>query len=151
MSTAQNNLVRKVGGKNLSHPILSDGLGDINQGDLVYFDSGVVKSIASNANAATVAGVALKSSFLNLYGTKKYEGSMQVGVGDIFEFLTTSGETLSHGDAVGIGTDAQIVSEAAANKVGYVMLRDGQSDIVSTGVEKVDVFVVGKFPLNPTL
>lgn len=150
---AVNNLVRLVGGsKHISYPILSDGTADIKQGELLYWDSSakVVKPIATDGNAATGAGVAMKSSFLNLYGTKKYEASMEAQVGAIHSLKTTSGDTYNAGDAVYIGADAQTVTTVAAtNVIGYVVLRDGQSAITGAANVNVDVLVVAKSPVSP--
>lgn len=153
-TTAQNNLVRQVGGKKtLSYPIKTDGTADINAGDLVYWDSSakVVKSLDSDAHAATLVGVAAKSSYVNPFGTKQYEADMSILVGNIHAFNTNAGDTFNHGDGVFFTTDAQTVTSTdpgGGHKVGYVMLRPGQSAVTGASGTTIDILVVGQSPVS---
>lgn len=125
MTTAQNNIIAHPGGfsKILPYQIDSSGSNDINQGDLVYFNttSKFVISVASDANAATLAGVSTLTSFIDPYGLKQYLSPIMVAFDVIAALKTTSGDTYNWGDAVYIGADAQTITNVAAtNKVGFV-------------------------------
>lgn len=148
-TTSQNNQTFKYDDP-LVYPTVSTSL--INQGDFVYFDTSakVVKSIASNANAATAAGVAGDKSSLNVYGTTLYpQSSIPVWKDGIFFFGTTGSETLQHGEALYIGADAQTVTDTdpgSGNIIGYVWLRPGQASITAgTGVT-VEALIHPLFP-----
>lgn len=134
----------------LVYPTVSTSL--INQGDLVYFDTSakVVKSVASNANAATLAGVAGSQSSLNVYGTTLYpQSAIPVWKDGIYFFKTTASETLQHGESLYIGADAQTVTDVdpgSGNVVGYVWLRPGQASITGATGTNVEVLIHPLFP-----
>lgn len=152
-TTSQNNQVFKFSDP-LVYPNLTDGNSLINQGDQVYFDTSanVVKPVASNANAATFAGVAGDRSWMNPYGTTLYpQGSIPVWKDGIFTFKTTAAETLEMGDAVYVGADAQTVSDqdpGSGNIIGYVWLRPGQSSITGASGTNVEVLIKALFPFT---
>jgi predicted RecA/RadA family phage recombinase len=153
MTTAQNN-VSYQWAPQLQYSVLTDGSNDINQGDLVYFDTvtKAVKVLDSDAHGAALAGVAGESSYLNLYGTKKYtdSGTIVVLTKGIFSFNTTNGDTLNDGDAVYLGADQQTVTNTAGgmtHAVGYVKLRPGQGAVAGGAGVKIDVLVVAQFPV----
>jgi len=151
-TTSQNNQVYDKGTP-LFYPVLTDGTYDINQNDLVYFDTSakVIKPLDSDAHAAYLAGVALQQSKLNVYGSSSYpQGGIQVATKGIFKFLMTSGDTYYHGDAVYFSTDAQHVTNTAGGMthiLGYVWLRPGQSSLAYAAGSYVEVLIVPAFPV----
>ena len=148
MTTAQNTQVR-VKGDSLPYPILTDGTGDINAGDMVYWVSGsaALKAVGSDANAAFFAGIAKDTSFLNITGTKKYLPQMEVLSGGIFALKTTNAETYNHGTPLYAGADAQtITTVAGSNIVGYAWLRPGQGAVTGAAGVTIDVLIAPKFP-----
>lgn len=150
-TTAQNNQVL-VGNNPLSYPVLTDGTYDINQGDQVYWDSSghVVKPVDTNGHAATFAGVAAQSSYMNPYGTKIYpQGSIEVWTKGKYTFKTTVGDTLNHGDPVYLGADAQTVTNqdpGGGNVIGYVWLPLGGTAVTGATGTNIDVVIKALFP-----
>lgn len=156
---AQDNVVKAIGFdvRKLSFPLDNSGSNDFNQGDLLYWDSSakVVKALVTDGNAATLAGVALKSSALSLYvnqttgsAVKNYEPMALVGIGCIVRLKTTAAETLTHGLAVYAGADAQTVTTVAgSNPVGYVQLDQSQSSITGAAGVTVNVLLAVKSPV----
>jgi len=151
-TTSQNNQIHNESTP-LYYPVLTTGASDINQGDLVYYDSSahVVKPVDTDGHAATYAGVALQQSKLNVYGTAGYpQGGIQVATRGIFKFKTTAGDTLNHGDAVYIGADAQTVTNTAGGStaiLGYVWLRPQQSAVTGAVGTNIEVLITPKFPV----
>lgn len=148
MTTGQNTQVRAKG-DSLPYPILSDGNGDINGGDMVYWVSGsaAIKAVGSDANAATFAGIAKDTSFLNITGTKKYLSQLEVLSGGVFSLKTTAAETYNHGTALYAGADAQTVTTVAGtNIIGYVWFRPGQTTVTGAAGVNIDVLIAPKYP-----
>ena len=137
-------------GAGFAFPVATDGTFDINAGDLVWFDtsSHLLKPLDSDAHAAYLAGFAYDSSFLNLYGQKKYDNSIVavcVGAG---RFKTTAGDTYHHGDTLYLGADAQTVTNTAGGNthaVGYVFLPGGNTVTGATGT-LVEAIVQPQWP-----
>ncbi|SRR5216684_9013144 len=151
-TTAQNNVVLK--GRTLPFAVLTDGNGDINQGDQVYVDTSahLVKSLGANddSNAATFIGVALDSSYINPYGTKMYSPQIPVGIDGVYTFNTTSGDTYNEGDAVYVGADAQTVTNTVGGltkKIGFVKMRPSQSAVAGGSGVTIDVAIERQFPV----
>lgn len=149
-TTNAENKVRTIGvERKLNWPIAADGTFDINGGDLVYWDSaaGIIKPIGSNANAATLAGVAEDASFVNLYGTKKYRASLGARYGQVHALNTKAGDSYVHGAPVFFDTDAQTVTSTdpgGGNVIGYAQCENGA--VTGASGVKVNVFVVAKSP-----
>jgi len=136
----------------LFYPVKTDGTGNINQGDLVYFDTSakVILALDTDAHAAYLAGVALQQVPLTVYSTAQYpQGGIEVATHGIFEFSTTAGDTYNDGDAVYIGADAQTITNTAGgstHKVGYVKLAPGQSAVAYAAGLKIPVIIAPAFP-----
>ena len=151
MTTAQNNELKPVAGL-LEYPVLATGAADINAGDNVYYDDADkgVKPLDSDAHAATYAGVASDSSFVNLYGTKKYVVTLPVAVKGIRKFKSVDGQTYAHGVYVYFSTDAQTVTSTdpgSGHPIGRVWLQNGQAAIAGDGVKEVPVLIIPQFPV----
>ena len=136
----------------LQYAVYTDGTFDINQGDLVWFDSSShkVKSADTDAHCQYLAGVAGETSYLNLTGTKIYtdSGCIPVFTKGIFTFNTTSGDTYNDGDTLYIGADAQtITNQAASHAVGYAKMRPGQSAVAGGAGITIDMVLVAQFPV----
>jgi predicted RecA/RadA family phage recombinase len=135
MSTTAQNTQVYADADILYYPVDTTGSNDINQGDYVYWDSSAhqVKSIATNGNAATAAGVAASTSYKNLYGTKNYQpGGIQVYTRGIFQFKSTASDTINHGDSLYIGADAQTLTNTdpgSGNVIAFAWLRLGGTAI----------------------
>ena len=131
-------------------PVATDGTFDINQGDLTWYDTSanILKSLDTDAHAAYLAGYAYDSSFINLYGQKKYDAGIVavcVGVG---RFSTTSGDTYHNGDTCYLGATAQTITNTAGGNthpVGYIYLPFGNTVSGGTGVT-VEMIVYPQFP-----
>lgn len=161
MSTyATNNLALKLSNRlGIPYPVDQTGAFAFNQGDLVWFDIsangglGLLKALDTDAHAAYLAGVALISSNLVLYANAQsqaiennYESMAPVGVGDLFNFTGTAGETYSHGTAVYYNTDAQHIQKTTgSHSVGVVWLPLGNT---LTGAVPVPVMVIAQFPVQ---
>lgn len=120
----------------------------INQGDLVYLDTTahLAKAAASDANAATLLGVALTpykvSSNLDNSGAPA-EKAIMVGWDVVAGLKTTAAETYYTGTVVYLGADAQTVTTVVGtNKIGTVLLPVTISSL--TGAAGVTVPVVVK-------
>ncbi len=149
MSTVSSNNQAYKSNPIIPYPIDATGSNDINQGDLVYFDTSahVIKSVASDANAQYLAGVAMDQSYSNLYGTKKYQPQLEVATSGRFIFGTTSGDTYNHGDSLYIGADAQtITNQSASHIVGYAWMRPGQAAVAGGAGVSIDVLIAPAFP-----
>lgn len=148
-TTPSNTLRRKIAG--LHAPWSVDITLTYNQGDLLYFDDAVekVKPGTDDDSMEFLVGVALQSFPVTSLGTGEgstRQPSMEVGDGDIFEFKTTSGETLNDGEKVYIGADAQTVTTTAGTfHVGIVRLLPGQSPITGAAGVFVQVEVFRRF------
>ena len=155
-TTAINNRVQDIGFEQKTpYLVKTDGTADINQGDLLYLDTSahVVKAIGSDANAATLVGVAADTSFRNLYGTKIYDtGIIQAYSAGIFFFNTTAAETYNEGTKMYYGTDAQTLTNVAGTyAVGVCKMRAGVTSVTGASGTTVDVQVVQQWPLKSGL
>lgn len=131
-------------------PVLDDGTADINAGDLLYFDSSahVAKPLDSDAHAATLLGVAYDSSFLNLYGQKKYEAGVVAISSGVVRLFTTSGDTYHDGDEVWLGADAQTITNTQGGNthaIGVVYLPMGNTVAGGSGT-LIEVIIQPQFP-----
>lgn len=137
-------------GSGYAFPVATDGTFDINQGDLLWYDTSVdiVKPLDTDAHAAFLAGYAYDSSFLNLYGQKKYDKAIVavcVGVG---RFKTTSGDTYTNGDSCYIGADAQTITNTAGGSthvIGTIYLPYGNT-VAGGGSTLVEMIILPQFP-----
>lgn len=141
-----------AGHKAIPYAIDKTGSNDINQGDLLYWDSSAkqVKPLDTDGHAATFAGMADDGSFVQPYSAKKYADAVMVRVGCVVLLNTVSGDTFSDGDAVYYSTDAQTCTKVAGtNIIGYAKLPPGKTSLVGgTGVQ-VPVLLVPKSPVTP--
>jgi hypothetical protein len=106
--------------------------------------------ISDDTNAAKFIGVALDSSYVNPYGTKKYSPQIAVGLDGVFTFSTTSGDTYNEGDAVYTGVDAQTVTNTAGGltkKIGFVKMRPGQSAVAGGAGISIDIEISAQYPV----
>lgn len=131
-------------------PIDSSGSFDINQGDLLYFDASahVAKPLDSDAHAATLLGVAYDSSFLNLYGQKKYEAGVVAVCAGVSRLKTTSGDTYHDGDTLYLGADSQTVTNTAGGSthpLGVAYLPFGNTVAGGTSV-LIECIILAQFP-----
>ena len=123
---------------------------DINAGDLVWFDTSAhtLKPADTDAHMAYLVGWAYDSSFLNLYGTKKYDDSIVGVAAGAGRFKTTSGDTYHDGDTCYLGADAQTITNTAGgntHSVGVIHLPGGNT--VSGGAGTlVEMIVLPAFP-----
>lgn len=137
-------------GAGFTWPVDVSGSFDINQGDLLYFDTSahVLKPLDSDAHAATLAGYAYDSSFINLYGQKKYDpGCVAVCTG-VGRFFTTTGDTYHAGDSVYYVTNAQTITNTAGGNthaVGVVYLPFGNTVAGGTGI-LIEVVIIPQWP-----
>jgi hypothetical protein len=162
-TSARDNIVKAVGFdvKKLNYPHASDGSFDYNQGDLLWFDASadIVKALDSDAHAAYICGVALRSSFLAPYSAqnlaggpalqKNYYQNALVGIGCIASMKTTVGETYKDGTVLYAGADAQTVTTVAGtHSVGVVKLPNGGSAITGAAGVEVPVLVIPQVPVQ---
>jgi hypothetical protein len=125
-----------------------------NQGDMLFMDTSVhyVKPLDTDAHAAYFVGVALDGSYLQVYSDKKYADQVPVGSKGIFRFKTTVGETITDGNPVYIGADAQTVSNVAAAgggtsyPVGVTRLAPGVTSLTGAAGVFVEVHLNTRFP-----
>lgn len=123
----------------------TDGTDLIPQGAMVYHVAGVLKELDTDAHAADFVGVASDQSYIQPYGTKKYNNPLVVLSAGIFKFKTTAGDTLTHGAAVYIGADSQTITTTAGvgtNPVGKVYNPDGLS--LTGGTDECMVSIAAK-------
>lgn len=129
---AKNRIVRSVSPNSLfeeAKPLISSAI-SWNQGDLLYLDTvnNLIKPLASDANAATILGIA-RQSIVSGKPVSPYQGTAvdaaqaienlggpQFGV--VAKMLLKSGDAFIPGGAVYYGGDAQTVSSAGTNSVG---------------------------------
>lgn len=148
----QNRISAPLGGSAVSF--------DFNQGDLLWWDVsvGYVKPLDSDAHAAYLAGVALRSAYIAPYASatiaggpamvKNYFPSALLGFGDVYTLYSTAAETYAHGTAVYYGADAQtITTVAGSHLIGTVSLPQGGSITGAAGV-LVPVLVVPQIPIQ---
>jgi hypothetical protein len=115
-----------------------------NQGDILYFDdtNNLIKPIASDANGATVMGIA-QQTIVNGKPVSPYQGTAvdaaqaipalagpQYGV--VAKMLLKSGDSFNFGDLVYYGGDAQTVSSTGTNSIG---IYQGAAVTASAGSE----------------
>ena len=134
------------------HPC-NDASFPIKQGELVYLDTTahIIKPIASDANAATLAGVALQPSHVssNLDNSSAISAQKSVVVGSkvVAFFKTKAADVYHHGDLVYFDTDAQTVTvTAGTNAIGRVVFSPalnaaGVTSITGAAGVTVDVLV----------
>jgi hypothetical protein len=134
------------GGYNLPGPC-DNAVSAIEQGDLVYFDTAdnLVKKAASDANCATLLGVAkqpsIVSSGVDNTGAPK-EKQVQVSAAAVHGMLTTAAETYNTGDLVYFGANSKTITKVAAtNAVGRVILPPGQTALVGAAGVSVPVLI----------
>lgn len=137
-------------GDGYTHPVATDGTFDINEGDLVWFDTSVhiLKALDTDAHAAYLAGYALDSSFINLYGQKKYDPGMVAVASGIWRGKTTSGDTYHHGDTVYLGADAQTITNTAGGNthgVGVIYLPFGNT-VAAADSALIEVIILPQWP-----
>jgi hypothetical protein len=162
-TSSRDNIVKAVGFdvKKLNYPHIKDGTFDYNQGDLLWFDASakIVKALDSDAHAAYLAGVALRSAFLAPYTAqnlaagpgiqKNYYNDALVGIGCIASLKTTVGETYEDGTAVYAGADAQTVTTVAgSHSVGVIKLPSGGSAVTGAAGIEVPVLVIPQIPVQ---
>jgi predicted RecA/RadA family phage recombinase len=131
-------------------PVSNGGSFDINQGDLVYFDTSAhyLKPLDSDAHAATFVGVAYDSSFLNLYGQKKYDDGITVQQKGVARLFQTAGDTYHDGDTVYLGADAQTITNTAGGSthpLGVIFLPMGNTVTGAAGA-LIEVRLLPQFP-----
>lgn len=120
---------------------------EIKQGELVYLDAGagVIKPLASDANAAALMGVALQPSKVssNLDNTSApAEKAVMVGWDAVVMLKTTAAEVYNYGEAVYFGADAQTITVVAGtNMIGKVILPSGVASITGAANVMVPVLV----------
>ena len=151
MSTAKDTTTREQKGfQHTAVPI--NPLTSIHQGDLMYWDAtlGIAKPALTDANAATLLGVADQTNPIPSYSQGLTIDSISPRFGDEHSFTTTPGETYNYFEKVFLaaaGTDSQTVTTVAgANYVGYVVLPKGVSSIVGAAGVSVAVRVVCRVP-----
>ena len=164
MSTQSRDNIVKADGfdvKKLKYPLSDGGSFDFNQGDLLYFDASAmyVKPLDSDAHAAYICGVALRSSFLAPYTAqnlaagpgiqKNYYQDALVGIGCIASLKTTVGETYEDGTVLYLGADAQTVTTVAGtHSVGVVKLQSGGDAVTGAAGVEVPVLVIPQIPVQ---
>lgn len=132
------------------YPVSNGGSFDINQGDLVYFDTSahLLKPLDSDAHAAAFVGVAADSSFLNLYGQKKYEDGIAVQHKGVARSFQTAGDIYHHGDTLYLGADAQTVTNTVGGNthpIGTVYLPMGNTVTGAAG-SLIEWIILPQFP-----
>lgn len=150
MSTTPSNNGAGKKGAGFAWAIDTSGSNDINQGDLLYFDTSahVAKPLDSDAHAAFLLGVAYDSSFLNLYGTKIYEAAVVAVCDGVSRMKTTSGDTYHDGDTLYLGADAQTVTNTAGGNthpVGNVHLPFGNTVAGGANI-LIECIILAQFP-----
>jgi hypothetical protein len=148
MTTADNTIAQDVQ-DTLNYPILKDGNGDINAGDLVYMDTTNHYAVAAttDAHCQYLAGVAKDTSYKSPFGTKVYDPSVAVKSKGIVRLKTTSGETYYHGTVVYIGADSQTVTTVAGTYgVGIVWNPNSYAGISGTTTAVINVLLRSNFP-----
>jgi len=154
---SMNNLVQKIkDGYIFDLPVVSTGTPTniIKQGELVYWDATNknIKSLDSDANAATFLGVAddqypINSNIDN--GTVAGANSMSVGFNNIYSFKTTAGDTYVNFSEVYIGADSQTITNTAGamtHKIGYIKLPSGVTSVAGGAGVSVPVYIYSKHP-----
>jgi hypothetical protein len=131
-------------------PIDKTGSFDINSGDLVYFDTSAhtLKPADTDAHMATLVGWAYDSSFLNLYGTKKYDDAIVGVAAGAGRFKTTAGDTYHSGDTCYLGADAQTITNTVGGNthaIGNIYLPFGNTVTGGTGT-LVEMIVLPQYP-----
>lgn len=162
-TTPKDNIVKAVGFdvRKVNYPLSSGGSFDFNQGDLLWFDSSAkyVKPLDSDAHAAYLVGVALRSAALSIYvaqnvaggpaASKQYYNDALVGIGCIASMKTTVGETYEDGTVLYAGADAQTVTTVAgAHSVGVAKLIAGGAAITGAAGVEVPVLVIPQIPVQ---
>jgi len=149
MATTADNVIVKDVNNVIEYPILKDGTGDINGGDMVYMDTTNHNVLAADTDAHCqyFCGVAKDTTYKNPFGTKIYDPCLAVFNKGIASFKTTGSESYYHGTTVYIGADAQTVTTVSGSySIGYVWKPN--STAVTTGATgtNVDVLIQARFP-----
>jgi len=132
-TTAKNRIVRQVAPKSMfeSAKALIDATISWNQGDLCYLDTTnhLIKALDSDAHAAAVVGIARQTVVLGklkpVYQGTDVDAAVAIEdvagpqVGVIAKLKLKAGDAFVAGGAVYYGGDAQTVSSAGTNLVGY--------------------------------
>ena len=153
-----NNMTRQLGAKKtLSYPVDTAGSHDFNAGDLVAFDGTELAALTASTTSATFAGVAQNSSYLGIYAkdgavVKNYSPSVEVIIGQVHRFQTSSGDSISHMTPMYCGADAQTVTSQTSGHdiIGYAYLPQGgtlSGSDVGAG-KYVEVLVVPTYPVS---
>jgi hypothetical protein len=133
---------------------------DYMQGDLLYWDSTVqyVKPLDSDAHAANLVGVALRSAYLAPYYSMQLSGGpgpvknyfdwALIGFGDVYSFFTTAGDSYVPGQSVYFGADAQTITNVAATKVIGTIWNPAGGAIAGGAGVMVNVLVVPQTPIQ---
>lgn len=130
--------------------VATDGTFDINAGDLVWFDTSahILKAADTDAHMSALAGYAYDSSFINLYGQKKYDNAIVAVCAGVGRFKTTNGDTYHDGDTCYLGADAQTITNTAGGNthaIGVIFLPGGNTVSGGTGT-LVEMIVLPQFP-----
>ena len=163
MTISHDNIVKAVGFdvRKLNYPLSNGGSFDFNQGDLMFFDSSAayVKPLDTDAHAANIVGVALRSAFIAPYTAqnlsagpgiqKNYYQDALVGIGCIASLKTTTGETYEDGTVLYWATDAQTVTTVAGtHSIGVVKLPSGGDAVTGADGVEVPVLVIPQIPIQ---
>lgn len=126
----------------------------VEMGDMVYWSAGdFFLKVLTAGNGPEFVGVAEgvgPTPTSNIDNVAGLVPSIRVRGKGVFRFKTTAADSLSHGDAMVVGADAQTVlkqtGEADTEIVGYVF--NPQADAVVTGATgvNIDVLVAANFP-----
>jgi hypothetical protein len=159
-TTAQDNLVKAQGFalRQSNYNLDATGSNDFNQGDMLWFDTtnNILKALDTDGHASAFAGVALRTSPLQLYinqnsltAAKHYDQQGLVGIAGLYFFKTTAGETYKDGTSVYIGADAQtITTVAGTNLVGVTKMRPSATSVTGASGVTVDVFITVQYPVK---
>ena len=126
MATTPTNNVVKPG---RTHEYTLSSSVPYNQGDLLYFNSGVATpAFTPDTHTQYALGVALNSNPMQPtpYGSPVYPAYAEVGFGGVYEFKTTNAESYTDGALVNIGADSQTVTATAGTyPIGKVYNPEG--------------------------
>lgn len=146
--TAPNNNFRKRYYEHIAGRVIKTNA-TINSGDMMYWvpGSGYYDVCDTDGKAAAFAGVSNDTDPVTSLNERTPETrGIRINRHGIFEFFTTSGETYVEGTPVHVGADAQTVSTAGANIVGYAIMPDMITSIAGASGVKVPVAIQPIFP-----
>jgi len=146
MTTSQNTLYSEQVLNSMMWPLASDQ--DVNEGDMIYFDSGAdsVKQLDDQANDDHFCGISEEQSPTNISTASNIDRpdwikARKLG---IFWLYGTAGQTYTRHQKVYVGADAQRVTNVpslSGNHVGYIYLEYGQSPIQADGLTRIPVII----------